>query len=199
MMIALRKAHPVLRRRTFFNGERGGMPPEIIWHGIEPAKPDFSYDSRSLALALDGRRSDRPERGRPRHLRRHERLDAKPLGFTDPGRPVGPPLAASGRHGASLARRHRRRKAQAHACPCCQMLSRAGPLDCSSCVSDSVTVRQTCRDASRDRAIIGQSSPTRTRTLNLAVNSRSLYRLSYRGIRPSSIPAWLMLAQGHSS
>ncbi len=32
------------------------------------------------------------------------------------------------------------------------------------------------------------SSPTRTRTLNLAVNSRSLYRLSYRGIRPSSIP-----------
>ncbi len=28
------------------------------------------------------------------------------------------------------------------------------------------------------------SSPTRTRTLNLAVNSRSLYRLSYRGIYP---------------
>ena len=33
------------------------------------------------------------------------------------------------------------------------------------------------------------SSPTRTRTLNLAVNSRSLYRLSYRGISSSSIPA----------
>ena len=31
------------------------------------------------------------------------------------------------------------------------------------------------------------SSPTRTQTLNLAVNSRSLYRLSYRGIHPLSI------------
>ena len=60
MMIALRKAHPVLRRRTFFTGERGGLPPEIVWHGIEPAKPDFSHESRSLAWALDGRRSDRP-------------------------------------------------------------------------------------------------------------------------------------------
>jgi isoamylase len=60
LMIALRKAHPVLRRRTFFTGERGGLPPEIVWHGIEPAKPDFSYESRALAWALDGRRSDRP-------------------------------------------------------------------------------------------------------------------------------------------
>ncbi len=34
-----------------------------------------------------------------------------------------------------------------------------------------------------------ESSPTRTRTLNLAVNSRSLYRLSYRGITLMSIPA----------
>jgi isoamylase len=60
MMIRLRLAHPVLRRRTFFTGERGGHPPEIVWHGIDPARPDFSYDSRSLAFALDGRRSDRP-------------------------------------------------------------------------------------------------------------------------------------------
>jgi glycogen operon protein len=60
MMIGLRLAHPILRRRTFFTGERGGLPPEIVWHGVEPAKPDFSYESRSLAFALDGRRSDRP-------------------------------------------------------------------------------------------------------------------------------------------
>ena len=60
MMIALRKAHPVLRRRTFFTGKRGGLPPEIVWHGVEPAKPDFSHYSHSLAWALDGRRSDRP-------------------------------------------------------------------------------------------------------------------------------------------
>ena len=32
-----------------------------------------------------------------------------------------------------------------------------------------------------------RNSPTRTRTLNLAINSRSLYRLSYRGISPSRI------------
>jgi glycogen operon protein len=60
MMIALRKAHPVLRRCTFFSGARAGLPPEICWHGVEPAQPDFSANSRSLAFALDGRRSDRP-------------------------------------------------------------------------------------------------------------------------------------------
>jgi glycogen operon protein len=60
LLIALRKAHPVLRRRTFFTGARAGLPPEIVWHGIEPAKPDFSLESHSLAWALDGRRSDRP-------------------------------------------------------------------------------------------------------------------------------------------
>jgi glycogen operon protein len=60
MMIALRKAHVVLRRRTFFKVERGGQPPEIIWHGLLPARPDFSFDSHAIAFALDGRRSDRP-------------------------------------------------------------------------------------------------------------------------------------------
>ncbi len=60
MIIALRQAHPVLRRRTFFTGARGGQPPEILWHGVEPSRPDFSGESRSLACALDGRRSDRP-------------------------------------------------------------------------------------------------------------------------------------------
>jgi glycogen operon protein len=60
MIIALRKAHPILRRRTFFSGERAGQPPEIVWHGVEPAQPDFSAESQSLAFALDGRGSDRP-------------------------------------------------------------------------------------------------------------------------------------------
>jgi glycogen operon protein len=60
MMIALRKAHPVLTRRTFFTGGGRGQPPEILWHGVEPSRPDFSYRSQALALALDGRRSDRP-------------------------------------------------------------------------------------------------------------------------------------------
>jgi isoamylase len=60
MMIALRKAHVVLRRRTFFTAERGGQPPEILWHGMQPSQPDFSLGSRAIAFALDGRRSDRP-------------------------------------------------------------------------------------------------------------------------------------------
>ena len=59
MMIDFRKAHPILRRRTFFTGGGDGLPPEILWHGTEPAKPDFSFNSRSLAFTLDGRRSDR--------------------------------------------------------------------------------------------------------------------------------------------
>ncbi len=58
-MIAFRKAHPVLRRRTFFTGGAGGGPPEILWHGVQPAHPDFSGTSRALAFALDGRCSDR--------------------------------------------------------------------------------------------------------------------------------------------
>jgi glycogen operon protein len=60
MMIALRKAHVVLRRRTFFKTERGGLPPEILWHGVQPSQPDFSFDSHAIAFALDGRRCDRP-------------------------------------------------------------------------------------------------------------------------------------------
>ena len=38
-LIALRKRHPALRRRTFFAGEADGKPPEIIWHGVEPCAP----------------------------------------------------------------------------------------------------------------------------------------------------------------
>lgn len=59
-MIALRKAHPVFRRQSFFVGSESGLPPEILWHGQEPVRPDFSAASRELAFALDGRRCDRP-------------------------------------------------------------------------------------------------------------------------------------------
>jgi isoamylase len=52
-MIALRKRHPALRRRNFLWGN------DVIWHGVVPFKPDFSPWSRSLALALDGRRTNR--------------------------------------------------------------------------------------------------------------------------------------------
>jgi glycogen operon protein len=54
-MVALRKRHPALRRRTFLQGG------DVVWHGIEPYKPDFA--GRALAMVLDGRRTDRePDR-----------------------------------------------------------------------------------------------------------------------------------------
>jgi glycogen operon protein len=56
-MIALRKRHPALRRRAFLWSN------DVIWHGVVPFKPDFSSWSRSIALALDGRRTGRePDR-----------------------------------------------------------------------------------------------------------------------------------------
>jgi glycogen operon protein len=56
-LIALRKRHPALRRRNFL---RDG---DVIWHGTEPFQPDFSWHTRTLALALDGRRTGRePDR-----------------------------------------------------------------------------------------------------------------------------------------
>jgi glycogen operon protein len=52
-MIALRKRHPALRRRTFLR------PGDVTWHGIVPGRPDFTSSSRTLALMLDGRRTGR--------------------------------------------------------------------------------------------------------------------------------------------
>jgi isoamylase len=65
MLIALRKRHPALRRRTFFRGSGygGEMTPDVIWHGVEPGQPDFSGAARTVAYALDGRRTERePDR-----------------------------------------------------------------------------------------------------------------------------------------
>jgi glycogen operon protein len=58
-MIVLRKAHPALRRATFFHGAgpSGKLAPDIIWHGLKPGLPDFSATSRTLAFALDGRQT----------------------------------------------------------------------------------------------------------------------------------------------
>jgi isoamylase len=88
LMIAFRQTHHVLRRRTFFTGERGGLPPEIVWHGVDPAKPDFSYNSRSLACALDGRRSDRPQEV-DRDIYVAMNAYWKPLPVRIPGSPSG--------------------------------------------------------------------------------------------------------------
>jgi isoamylase len=60
-MIALRKAHPALRRRTFFRGAgpTGDNKPDIIWHGVKPGQPDFSAAGQTLAFALDGSQTGR--------------------------------------------------------------------------------------------------------------------------------------------
>ncbi len=65
MLIAMRKRHPALRRRTFLRGTgpEGLQRPDVIWHGVEPHAPDFSAGSRTLAFCLDGTRTDRePDR-----------------------------------------------------------------------------------------------------------------------------------------
>jgi glycogen operon protein len=58
-MIALRKRHPTLRRRSFLFGAAGRNRPDIAWHGLEPNAPDFSPASRVLAYTLDGSQTGR--------------------------------------------------------------------------------------------------------------------------------------------
>jgi glycogen operon protein len=79
-MIALRRRHPALRRRRFF---RDG---DIVWHGTQPFRPDFSSKSRILAFALDGGRTLR-EPDRDLYVAFNAWID--PLGFTIPPSPGG--------------------------------------------------------------------------------------------------------------
>jgi isoamylase len=85
-LIELRKAHPVLRRRAFFSA--GGSPPGIVWHGIEPAHPDFSHSSHAIAFALDGRCCDRPGLV-DRDMYVAMNAGATALAFKIPGAPSG--------------------------------------------------------------------------------------------------------------
>ena len=65
MLISLRRRHPALRRRSFFRGAGPdrNLRPDIIWHGTEPFRPDFSPGSRTLAYCLDGTETERePDR-----------------------------------------------------------------------------------------------------------------------------------------
>jgi isoamylase len=55
-LIALRKRHLALRRRGFLRGAgpEGHLRPDVVWHGVEPNRPDFSPQSQVLAYTLDG-------------------------------------------------------------------------------------------------------------------------------------------------
>jgi glycogen operon protein len=64
-LIWLRHRHPALRRVSFFRGKGTAKDaaPDIIWHGTEPGRADFTSASRTLAFAIDGRASGRgPDR-----------------------------------------------------------------------------------------------------------------------------------------
>jgi isoamylase len=90
MLIALRKRHPALRRRDFFQGAgpAGTERPDIRWHGIEPGKPDFSAMSRTLAWCLDGALTGR-EPDRDFYVACNAWRE--PLGFGIPDAPNGRP------------------------------------------------------------------------------------------------------------
>lgn len=84
-LIALRRRHPVLRRRTFFPTAPGRA---LVWHGVYPERPDFSYGSRTLAMALDGRGCDRPDTT-DRDLYVAFNAYWKPVDFVIPVAPTG--------------------------------------------------------------------------------------------------------------
>ena len=87
-MIALRKRHHSLRRRTFFDNA-SAQTPAIVWHGTRPCRPDFSSGGRTLAFALDGRRTDRAEVDRDIYVAMNAFWE--PLAFRIPASPSGRP------------------------------------------------------------------------------------------------------------
>jgi glycogen operon protein len=62
-LIAFRRAHAVLRQRDFLTGEpRGPLGrPDVMWHGVHLGQPDWSPNSRSLAMHLAGEHAPEPD------------------------------------------------------------------------------------------------------------------------------------------
>jgi glycogen operon protein len=56
-LIRFRKAHPSLRRRTFFEDEE---QPPVAWHGTKLGRPDWDGPSRVLGMHLTGADGDDP-------------------------------------------------------------------------------------------------------------------------------------------
>lgn len=62
-MILFRKKHKCLKKEKFFQGEdfnKNGYE-DISWHGVEIGKPDWNYESKSLAFLIDGMDVDKEE------------------------------------------------------------------------------------------------------------------------------------------
>ena len=60
-MIALRRAKPSLQKADWLKGRDcvGSGYADISWHGVEPWKPDWTPESRSVAFLLCGRHARR--------------------------------------------------------------------------------------------------------------------------------------------
>jgi isoamylase len=90
--IALRKRHCVLRRRSFLRGTdaEGKLPPDIVWHGTELGRPDFSSSSKAFAFVLDGSQHDHGgDRDRDVYIACNAGWE--PLAFLVPPAPSGQP------------------------------------------------------------------------------------------------------------
>jgi glycogen operon protein len=63
-MIAFRKSHSSLKRSHFFTDKdiNGNGFRDITWHGVKAFKPDWSYNSRSIAFMIDGGDAIFPEK-----------------------------------------------------------------------------------------------------------------------------------------
>lgn len=81
-MIHLRRRHPILRRRRFLDGA------SVVWHGVEPYRPEFNSWNRTVALTLDGRHTGR-EPDRDFYIAFNAWRE--PVGFGIPHSPQGRP------------------------------------------------------------------------------------------------------------
>jgi glycogen operon protein len=54
LLIRLRADHPILRRETFGSSDEESLEPSVEWHGVALHQPDWSYESRTLAMHLHG-------------------------------------------------------------------------------------------------------------------------------------------------
>ena len=61
LLIRFRKEHPILRQGTFSASSPNGEQPSLDWHGVRLFAPDWSHESRALALHVHGRVNGRPD------------------------------------------------------------------------------------------------------------------------------------------
>ena len=96
-LIRFRKAHPSLRRRTFFEDEAG---PPLAWHGAKLGKPDWDGESRASACTSPAADGDEP-------IYLVANAHWEPKAFELPRLPAGQSLAAVRGHEPRLRARTR--------------------------------------------------------------------------------------------